>query len=191
MIYGRIVKLLHCYIPKRKSNNRKSRGFTLIELLVVVFFIALVTSFGISAFLNYSRSQAIQQATNDVSSLLTLAKSRALYQVKPDDTQFCKLNDPTGLSLDGYKFVLCSAGCIAPSGTADYEVEAICGGNRVLVQSKKLPPEISFDPGSTPFFFFPVLSGGVDKGGTITLTGYGSLSKVITIDVIGNIVLAR
>ena len=170
-----------------KSIIHKAQGFTLVELLLVFSFMAGLTSVGIAGFINYNRSQAVISSVNDVASLLTLAKSRALYQVTP-----CQVNP--GLPLDGYQFTLCYSGaCLGPYRSSDYyEVSAVCGGNKVFVQSKKLPEKMSFDSARTSVtsFFFPVITGGVSTPGTIAVAGYGT-SREVQIDTNGNIQAVR
>ena len=53
--------------PKKNGNCRN--GFTLIEMVVAFSILAVLSTIGIAAFVNYSRSQAMQQATNDLSTV--------------------------------------------------------------------------------------------------------------------------
>src|SRR3990167_1262351 len=83
---------------------KNKKGFTLIELLVAFVVIAVLSTIGIASFVSYSRSQALTQATNDLATTLTVARSRAQAQVKPS-TGVCQ-NSP----LLRYDVRLCGIG---------------------------------------------------------------------------------
>lgn len=160
--------------PKRKTYNFKSRaGFTLIELVIVFSVIAILSIIGIASFVSYSHSQTLNTATLDVSTMLNTAKSKALSQVKPAQ------GSCSAQPLDGYKVIVSRL-----DGT--YEINAICGGNIVLIERKTLPTDIGFGTVSATTIFFHGLTGSIDGAGTITITGY-SMTKSIDISPLGNI----
>lgn len=155
--------------------KNKSRGFTLIELLVVVSVIAILSALGIAGFKEYNEIQILQGATKDVATMLNQAKSRALSQVKP-------VNKCTG-TIEGYLVRLDDDGGVSNR----YRLKILCSGVLDVAETKLLPTNITFD-GVPPDqdFFFPVLKGGVETGGTIVLSGYGR-TKTITIDSVGGV----
>ncbi|MBI1919208.1 prepilin-type N-terminal cleavage/methylation domain-containing protein [Candidatus Microgenomates bacterium] len=113
-------------------------GFTLIELIVVVSILTVLSTLGIAAFINYSRTQALNEAVSDVATMLQTAK----------------------------KVVICPGGCPAGAAAYDYALNAVCAGNDELIEEKILPSGICFGlcasirSFSEESFFFPVLTGG-------------------------------
>lgn len=171
------LKVLRSKIPKFVF----SRGFTLIEFIVVLSIIAILSTLGIVAFVNYSRIQALNAAASDVVTMLQTAKSRAQSQVKP---ALC-ITPP----LVGYTVVI-------PS-TRIYRLEVICGEARNVspIDEKTLPANINFSFSSLgSSFLFNILTGGVEGalpapvGTSITIGGYNGQTKIITIYSDGRIV---
>lgn len=156
-----------------------SKGFTLIELLWSIAIGAILSTIGIAAFLNYSKTQALSAAVGDVSSLLQLAKSRAQSQVKPD---ICGNTE----QFNGYQVVICSIGsCL--SVDADYELDVMCGGvsKSPSISKKKFPTNITVDTEKTTVrgILFNVISGnvtftGANGSGDIFIKGYGMCKEV-------------
>ncbi len=171
---------------KNEKKNYKlliinSKGFTLIELIVVFSVVAILSTIGISAFVNYSHIQTLQSANNDVKRIVNLAKSRSLSQV----SRSCGTNR----QLNGYEVRICGLPTSTCISNADFELDIKCGGIIVSpsVEVRKLPQGISFDTNRTSSsFFFPILTGGVAGNGVIVLSGFGG-EKTITIDSIGNV----
>lgn len=166
-----------------KKTSKLNQGFTLIELVVVLSVIAILSTVGIAAFVSYSRTQTLNTAVLDLVSMLNVAKSRSMSQVKPAGVTCAK--------LDGYKMTICRGGCTESNQT--YEFRVICQGNESnSLETKSLPKGINFDSSRETSFFFPVLTGGVDGataiGTTITLNGYGDQTKTITIYSDGRII---
>lgn len=154
------------------------KGFTLIEFIVVLSIIAILSTLGIVAFVNYSRVQALNAAASDVTTMLQTAKSRAQSQVKPS---LC-----VAPPLVGYKVVI-------PTSLI-YRLEVICGDERNIftIEEKTLPANISFSPSSLgSSFLFNILTGGVEgavsAGTSIAISGHGQ-TKTITIYSDGRIV---
>lgn len=152
---------------------RNSRGFTLLEIVIVFAVIAILSAIGIAAFVSYSRVQSLQTSASTLSSTLSLARSRAISQAKPTDCGSQILN--------GYKVVLNTA-------ANSYELDAICSNFSYVIQTQKLPVNITFDAVKTTStsFYFPVIVNGVIGSGTIYLNGYGN-SKTIVVDSTGDI----
>ena len=151
---------------------KRNLGFTVIELIVVFAIIAVLSTIGIAAFVNYGRFQAVQSVASDLNSSLNLTKSRAISQTKPPQcyTQI----------LNGYRFNVIL-------GSNTYNIEAVCSGISYVVLSKALPANVSFSSQTTSTsFFFPVIASGVQGAGTIVITGYGQ-TKNIVVDSIGGI----
>lgn len=151
---------------------KKSSGFTLIELSIAISILAILTTAGLAAFVNYSRTQALQTAAYDLRTTLNLAKSRSFSQVKP-----AQCGNQT---LDGYKVAIYIT-------SNSYELIALCAGNVYVAKSTTFPSGIAVTSDSTSTsFFFPVISGGVAGSGYVVLTGFGQ-TKTITVDQIGTI----
>src|SRR3989344_8479353 len=111
MNFGKIVKLLNCYIAgdkkniltiKKYSNNRFQRGFTLIEIMVVISVTAILGSLGIAAFSNFNKIQINKSAISEVESTLILARSRAVSQTRLSSAEDASCNIDTGNKLEGY-----------------------------------------------------------------------------------------
>lgn len=156
-----------------KKTSKLNQGFTLIELIVVFSVIVILSTVGIAAFVNYSHTQALNTAVLDSVSMLNVAKSRAMSQVKPGESCLTQ-------SLDGYQVTI--------SAPQEYSLYAICGGNTVLIERKNLPANISFRSGTQESFLFHILTGSVESEGTITIDGYGR-TKTITVFSNGRIVM--
>lgn len=149
------------------------KGFTLIELIVVFSVIAILSTIGIAAFVNYGKVQNLSGAVSNFSSTLNDAKSRALSQVKPQEC--------TGQALSGYQVDILSS--------TVYTLSVICQGQHTL-KTVTLPSNILFNLNvgqtTTTSIFFPIISSGVTGSGVIVITGFGQ-SKTVTVDNIGNI----
>jgi prepilin-type N-terminal cleavage/methylation domain-containing protein len=172
-------------------------GFTLIELVVAFSIMAVLSTIGVAAFLNYTRGQSLQQATNDLVSTLNTAKADAVSQIKPNDPNCLPLTQQEKV-LSGYKVILSKA--TTPNS---YTLYAVCDGVNVpvppataTIPTVKLPNGVSFDsstfvsPATTMTITFFVLTGGVASNGvidatgntTIVLDGYtGTTPKTITV----------
>lgn len=102
--------------------------------MVAITIMAMLSSFGIASFVSYSRSQALQSATQDFVTTLQQAKSSASSQVKPDTCT------STG-SLDGYQVI--------KNSEDSYTMGPICGGTLDTSASKI----VTFSPASNIAFF--------------------------------------
>lgn len=150
-----------------------NKGFTLIEMIVVFSVISILSTIAIAAFVNYNKSQVLQIGASDISSVLSLAKSRSLSQSKPDSC-----NNPMQ-TLNGYEVDLTFS-------DNSYALYAVCAGNHYQIQKYFLPKNVSFGLSSQQTFFFPVIVSGVVGSGTIYLTAYGN-QKTVVINSIGGI----
>lgn len=147
------------------------RGFTLVELLVVFTLIGLLTIGGVTSFFSYSRDQSFRISISEVSHILNVAKTRAISQVKPSQ---CGLQ-----ALRGYEVLFTVPG-------SDYQLRALCNSTYYLIQSRKLPANISFQSGSATSVFFAVSTGITTQQRTVTISN-STMSKIITIGTTGNI----
>lgn len=151
-------------------------GFTLIELMVVISITAVLGTLGIAGYVNFNRTQVLQAASNEVVTILNLAKSRAQSQIKPP--ALCSSSQ----TLDGYEVKI--------TQPKDYALYLRCSGSSKQVDEwvRELPNDISFDASQT--FFFPIQTGGVQASGSgpwrIIISGYGR-SKTITINPLGGV----
>jgi len=149
----------------------RQKGFTLIELMVVISVTAVLGTLGIAGFVNYNRVQAVQVSANDLATILNLARSRALSQVKLGAT--CKTQTLEGYSVETFS-------------NNSYSLKIYCP--RPVSQEldkKTLPQGITFKSSPTTFFF-PVLTGGVETGGKIVITN-SVTDKTITINSLGGV----
>ncbi|MBI4084650.1 MAG: prepilin-type N-terminal cleavage/methylation domain-containing protein [Candidatus Levybacteria bacterium] len=164
-------------------------GFTLIELLVVVSLMGVMMFATLVSYTDYTSRQTLRTSADELRETLTLAKSRAFSQVKP---QVCG-ND----TLEGYKVQICKLpGSSCFTSGSDYELHVVCGGQSYLVSPpspdaapKRLPQNVTVDEDrtDTTSFFFPILAQGVEKPGKVTLSGFGKTFIIITVDALGNI----
>lgn len=172
----------------------KQRGFTLIELLVVISIMVVLSVMGIAGFISYSRNQVIVTATQEVASLLNVAKSRAQSQVRPD---ICV----AAQALRGYAVQLNKV----DDNEYNYHLHVLCGDKTDgttpkdcddIVQDNIIGDKITLPPGivvSEQCVMFQVLSGAVttDTGAhnaTIDFKVGGVIRKTITVTAGGNIV---
>lgn len=178
---------------------RNAQGFTIIELLIVFSVLAILSTVSVVSFVTYNKAQTMTNASRDIQQALTLAKSRAQSQVKPD-TDNCK-DQP----LIGYEVLFCSiSNNPAPQpckSGGDYEVDAVCGTDPTSASyvlsfpqssdaPKKLPKDVTFDTSSQmSWVLFGVLDTGVtnaDKSVRIK-DGSAGIIKSIRVDSQGNI----
>lgn len=157
------------------QKSKFNHGFTLIELIVVFSVIAILSIMGIVAFVAYSRTQTLNAGVLDVVTMLNLARSRALSQVKPDNCE------ATSLPLNGYEFIILN--------NTTYRVSANCGvDQQFTIETKQLPRGVTFSDSSLGgSVLFYVISGGVNDSLTITINESGSPKKDIIVDSIGSI----
>jgi len=142
-------------------------GFTLIELLLVASIITIIFGIGIAQYMNFNRSQILEQAARGLENNLRMAQMMASSGEKPKG---CSV-------LDGYRVGFFSGG----SNPDSYTITAICGGKTVdSGQNFSLPSVVKFSP-LPPSFLFKVLSQGTDLNSdlTISLTAFGKVKNII------------
>jgi len=157
----------------------KQKGFTLIELLVVMAITVILGTLTIAGFDSYKQVQVLQTSTNEVVTMLNEAKSRAQSQVKLGSATKC--ND-VNKNLVDYKVDVSRA-------NNNYKLSIDCQDSSQnpfseILETKILPKNVSFT--SSTSFSFPVLSGGVQTPGSITISGSGK-TKTITVNALGGI----
>lgn len=149
-------------------------GFTLIELMVVLSITAVLGTLGVSGFTSYNQTQILQTSTNEIVTMLNLAKSRAQSQIKP--SVLC----PTG-SLSGYKVEIS-----IPRKYMLYLRCSIGGDIKINEQDKLLPTNLSFSANSS--FFFPVQTGGVQTSTPqFDISNSNGKKKTITVNSLGGV----
>lgn len=180
-----------------QTAQHNTSGFTLIELIVVFSLMTILSSAGIAAFVNYSRSQQVATSIADIKTTLGTARSRALSQLKVGTC-----GSSSSLQLQGYEVLFCCsfAGCPTclrdgNNNTPDYEMNIVCansdgsGLTRELTYSKKFPdPGVSVANSSnttaTSFFFSSVSAAVTTNGGNqlpqVSITGFGII-KIATV----------
>ncbi|HEX7041830.1 MAG TPA: prepilin-type N-terminal cleavage/methylation domain-containing protein [Patescibacteria group bacterium] len=181
--------------------QKSNLGFTLIELMVVFSLMTILSGVGIASFVNYSRSQAVDNSLKELRTTIYTARSRALSQLK---TGTCGATG-SNLQLIGYQVVLCSVpGHTHPSGIAcndnnnAYELQIVCansGGSgqtsETTLAKKFLDPNITFSNTSTAtYFFFATITAAVTTDASsgnspkAIVTGY-SLNKSVSVSQTG------
>lgn len=144
------------------------KGFTLIELLVSLSVVAILSTIGLAAYVEYSRQAALETAAASLKSALYDARSRALSQKKPE---VCNG------SFQGYQ-VLVRTGDFIIQGKCEFSIDDVTDyesfGNQIE------------STGSNITVFFPALTGTADAEYTITLESFGK-TKVISVDESGTI----
>jgi prepilin-type N-terminal cleavage/methylation domain-containing protein len=141
----------------KNGSDFLQNGYSLIELLLVVAVIGILSSLGFSTFISYSQNQSLINATNELYSGISQAKSRTQTQVKPS-AESC-LTD----TFDGYTVRIYSApnnNCSSESSSC-YVITASCGSVEITSSEirKSVPSNITIDSDSA--FRFNVLTGEV------------------------------
>jgi len=172
----------------------RQKGFTLIELLVVIAIMGILTMLTIAGYDNYRKVQILQTASNEVATMLNLARSRAQSQIKPP-APICADALPNLNKLYGYKVVIDSVSspnkytlyvsCSAASPPIDPTTAAITSADQPITQQvKQLPKGVTFS--NDRYFFFPIQTGGAyyppGVGNNIITVNYGGKQKTITVD---------
>jgi prepilin-type N-terminal cleavage/methylation domain-containing protein len=184
---------------KTACSKFRSQGFTLIELVVAFSIMAILSTVGVASFVNYSRSQTIQQAANNLSTALNTAKAAAVAQTVSLSINGVSLACPAGRSFGGYGITIYPA--VYPAAN-NYTYYIMCAGGKVYPPSSvftPLPSKVIFGPypsiSTTNDVFFAVLTGGVSGAGNIVLDGSllglpaGSSLRTINIDSGANILI--
>ncbi len=155
-----------------KNKRLGQEGFTFIELMVVASITVILGIFGIAGFNNYNKVQVLQNTANELITTLNLARSRASSQVK-----LC--NSPIQV-LEGYSIDISIV-------NKTYTLKSRCSGDVKEINQKKLPNDVSFKNTSKTSFFFPIIAGGVEEAGYITLVEKSGLERNIEVSPFGGI----
>lgn len=154
------------------------KGFTLIELLLIISVVGILSALGTNTYTDYANTKRITTASDEVSNLLAVAKSRAISQIKP---AACGTAE-----LDGYRVVACPGGA---SDKSSYQLEAYCGGNGLRVGDPyKLPANTTFNCAGAQTVLFRTISGSVSKTGDFSIQSSGK-SRTIQISSAGVIAM--
>jgi len=122
--------------------SRFQQGFTLVELMVAISVSIILGSLGIVGFSNYNRAQVLQTSTNEITTMLNLARSRAQSQIKPSGCSG---------TLHGYG--------VHVSSETTYRLIIFCD-TPIVLKEIILPKNVVFPSGSiNKTIFFPVQTG--------------------------------
>lgn len=171
------------------GNPESSLGFSFIEIVIVFAISAFIGTMGIASLSSYSNSQQVVSATTDLKTLFTIARTRALSQVKPAECGTNLTDSSQDSTLLGYEVDFCAGAQLGkPSACGqrtDYEVNALCanGVGYIRVESKSYSSSLTITT-TKRSYFFPVLKTSVNNPGTVTVSGFGK-SKTITITSLG------
>lgn len=158
------------------------KGFTLTELLVAITIMAILSSVGIASFVSYSRTQELNSATQDVVTMLQLAKASANSQIKPSSC--------TPGSLKAYKvFTSSSDNNFFSEPVCDDDPNPNCDtiGDTASKKTQELSANISFS--SNNCILFRTITGDVSFTSSSIVLRHSQLAstKTITITVDGRI----
>ncbi len=156
-----------------KKNLKKNLGFTIVEIIVVFSVIAILSSIGVAASVNYSRAQSLESAYQNLLTTLNQAKSYSLSQYKP--------NECSNSVLEKYLIEL-------DVENSTYTFSVICESPHEI-SSTNLPKDVAFSSTeiTSRFFEFPILTGGIHADPLtlspweIRLLGSDNRYKIITI----------
>jgi type II secretory pathway pseudopilin PulG len=183
-----------------KASQNSILGFTVIELIIVFAIMAVLSTVGFAAFVNYNHQQTLNNTVAEIKMLLQEARSRTGSQV--NQATSCirgQCSCTAGQQFGGYVALFCckngqqGAGaattcpsCFPGDTTEHYELNLICGGSNVgVLDSQPLSSNIIFNTSSTSrSFMFQPLTGQVVGAGTITITGFNE-SRSITVSDLG------
>ena len=146
-------------------------GFTLIELLVVMTIMGILFGIGVAQYMNFNRSQILEQAAQELKNNLRLAQTKAANGEKPTECTS---------ALEGYQ--------VNFSLPRTYQIQAKCGGSLVgTPKTFSLPSVVEFSSLPSPILF-KVLAQGTDLDSdlTITLTAFEK-NKTVTVTKQGKI----
>ena len=158
-------------------NLKFQSGFTLIELIVVFTVIAILSTIGTISFVSYSRTQTLNQTTNDLVQTLNTAKSLSASQLKTLNKNGKTWQCLDTQALNGYgvqinktqKYYQLYIECIA---------NGVAASHTSIEWQTPLSDNITITTNVTSVFF-PVLSGGIiSDGESIALSSYGNTKTI-------------
>lgn len=147
----------------------------MLELLVVFSIIGMLAGVGFAAFTNYSRSQILDQAVQDLKTAVSSTKFNAVSSVKPDSCA------SANKILNVYQVVFTPA-------ENTYTINAVCESLTVTVATKIFPAALTMVTPETTCttLSYNTLSGYENGTGCmVVLSAYGRTKNVV-IDVGGN-----
>jgi len=164
-------------------NLKFSGGFTLVELLVVFSVLVILSTVSIASFSSFNRTQSIQSAAFDLSTMLQTAKSRATSQYKPSS---CGTN-----TLSSYMVRVCKLTGSSCSSDGDYELLASCGGGSSVIAKSRLSKNIFVDGATTTtkLIMFNLLNGSVSGTGDVVIKDTTGNIRTVTINNVGRITI--
>ncbi|MCX6783530.1 MAG: prepilin-type N-terminal cleavage/methylation domain-containing protein [candidate division WWE3 bacterium] len=150
-------------------------GFTLVELLIVIAVMVVIFAAIIPSFNNFTKSQYLEQATQQLINDLRSAQSKAQQ----------------GVSVGGataYCWFLLTGNTASSAYTVGTSNAAVCTASNT-VSTLSLPNSISFKDAGGKSIYFNQLTGSLNNAAsTITIQiGNDTVNKCVNIDPSGNI----
>jgi prepilin-type N-terminal cleavage/methylation domain-containing protein len=148
-----------------KKEKRRTFGFTLIELLIVISIISVLSTLGIVSYLNFSRTQLVNQAARKIAQDLRLAQSLASNNQKDKGCG----DSP----LVGYTFSI-------DQERNEYFIHANCS-DQIEVKTGSVPDEVLKLEGVTAVQFKVLRQGVVTTplgANIISVTGFGKTKEI-------------
>jgi len=143
--------------------KKTAHGFTLIEFLVVMTIMGVLFGIGVAQYINFNRSQILEQAAQELKNNLRLAQTKATTGEKPTECT---------TTLEGYQ--------VSFSLPRTYQIQAKCGGS--LVGTPKifnLPSVVEFSSLPSPLLFKVLAQGtNLNNNLTISLSAFGQIKPV-------------
>lgn len=173
----------------------ESKGFTLIEIVIVFSIMAIISSVGLASFSNFSKSQNLNKATLDLSTMINKAKSLTISQALSNGSvqNLCDEGAAGVKTFAGYAVKVFQS-------SGSYELDILCGNEDPSsptnlnnpIETNTLSNNIVFDSVDTYFWFKPlnltVRRGVTDTTDTVVVKNDdGGMTKTITVDASGNI----
>lgn len=188
----KIFKFRNIFLFPLPSTLPPSSGFTILEILVVFTMVAALSALGFASFVNYSRSQVVNQSANDIKLLIGQAKANSQSAVKSNtDINGNRINCYNVDSPEVDKNEKLLGYSVVKVGTQQLELNQICENlPDALLRVINLKDNVEFDIQTTcTTIMFDSLTSNVTGPCIFVITGFGddNNTKTVTVDGVGNV----